>query len=202
MEKEMKKYLVSQFGKPRGIFGKLIGWVMAIKNRKRVLWTISQLQISDHDRILEIGFGPGAAIHEISKIVKNGAIAGIDHSKIMLHQASRRNFRAIKSGQVELKQGSSDSLPYPEDYFNKVFGINVNLFWKDPSQNMKELKRVLKPRGKLAIILQPHWAKTEEAIQAIGKQLLDQFLKIGFTNVNLKSQKLRSGTCLLVEGTK
>jgi len=198
----MKNYLVSQFGNPRGILGKLVGRIMAIKNRRRVLWTIEQLQISAQDKILEIGFGPGVAIREISKIIRNGTIAGIDHSKIMLQQASRRNLQAIKSGRVDLKVGSSDSLPFPENLFTKVFGINVNIFGNDPSANMKELKRVLEPRGKLAIVLQPHWAKTEEAIQTISEKMVNQFWNAGFSDVSLKSGKIRSETCLLVEGSK
>jgi len=42
---------------------------------------------SEHDAILEIGFGNGKYIGEIAKITREGLVAGIDYSATMVSQA-------------------------------------------------------------------------------------------------------------------
>ncbi|MHC4265878.1 MAG: methyltransferase domain-containing protein, partial [Planctomycetota bacterium] len=69
-------------------------------NEERVQWTISLLNISPNDRVLEIGFGPGFAIELISKIATEGLVVGVDHSEVMVRHASKRNARAIRDGKV------------------------------------------------------------------------------------------------------
>ena len=77
-------------------------------NQDRIRWTISLLNIKPDDRLLEIGFGPGFAIELVSKITSEGFVAGIDHSEVMVRQASKRNARAIREGAMN-KFGTGDS---------------------------------------------------------------------------------------------
>ena len=85
--------IAAQFGKPTGLLGNLAGFIMASRssNVERCNWAVSLLNLQSTDRVLEIGFGPGIAIQKMSEIVKEGVIWGIDHSDIMLKQASKRN---------------------------------------------------------------------------------------------------------------
>ena len=66
------KFVVSQFGKPEGLFGKLAGFIMSTRpsNIERSDWGISLLDIQSTDNVLEIGFGPGIAIQKMSEIMK------------------------------------------------------------------------------------------------------------------------------------
>jgi len=59
----------SQFMQPRGFAGWLVGWEMALRpsNRKRNVWAVGLLGVEPSDRVLEIGFGPGIAIRELSR---------------------------------------------------------------------------------------------------------------------------------------
>jgi trans-aconitate methyltransferase len=41
------------------------------------------------DRVLEIGFGPGIAIAELADRATRGHVYGIDHSQVMVQQASQ-----------------------------------------------------------------------------------------------------------------
>jgi SAM-dependent methyltransferase len=103
----------AQFGRPNGFWGSIAGWIMAVRssNRKRNVWAVSLLDVQHGDRILEIGFGPGLAIREISRIALDGYVCGLDHSARMLRQATRRNATAIRHGRVDLRLGSVESLP-------------------------------------------------------------------------------------------
>jgi ubiquinone/menaquinone biosynthesis C-methylase UbiE len=101
------------FRRPSGLAGRLVGFVMASRssNRERNHRAIDLLQIRDGDRVLEIGFGPGLAIEMAARLAGSGNVVGVDHSEIMLRQASRRNRAAIAAGRVELHLASADALP-------------------------------------------------------------------------------------------
>jgi ubiquinone/menaquinone biosynthesis C-methylase UbiE len=91
----------------------MAGWLMAYRssNRQRNVWVVSLLDVQRDDRVLEIGFGPGIAIRELARLAADGRVCGIDHSEVMLRQASRRNADAIRRGAVDLRLGSVDALP-------------------------------------------------------------------------------------------
>src|SRR5918996_2966738 len=106
--------VVRQFGHPHGIGGRLAGWVMAHRasNRRRNRWVASLLDLQPTDRVLEIGFGPGLAIAELSRRVgPSGHVYGVDRSDVMLRQATRRNAAAIQAGRVTLISGNVEQLP-------------------------------------------------------------------------------------------
>src|SRR3981081_2660460 len=105
--------VVCQFGRPQGAAGRVVGWVMAHRgsNRQRNRWVVSLLDVQPTDRVLEIGFGPGVAIAELARRVTRGRVYGIDHSEVMVRQASNRNAAAIGDQRVELLHTSVDRLP-------------------------------------------------------------------------------------------
>src|SRR5262245_14472423 len=109
----IRRFLRAQFGRPQGFWGAVAGTIMVHtrSNQDRIRWTISLLNIRANERVLEIGFGPGFGIALVSKITSDGFIAGVDHSEVMLRQASKRNAMAIRDGKVELRLGSASKLP-------------------------------------------------------------------------------------------
>jgi hypothetical protein len=61
--------VVGQFGYPRAVAGSVAGWEMAHRpsNRHRHRWVVSLLDVQPAGRVLEVGFGPGVAIAELSR---------------------------------------------------------------------------------------------------------------------------------------
>src|SRR5262245_47132632 len=102
----------AQFGHPNGFWGPAVGWILASRpsNRRRNVWAVSLLNVQPRDLILEIGFGPGIAIQECSRLAVEGYVCGLDHSAEMLRQATRRNREAIRTGRVDLRIGSVECL--------------------------------------------------------------------------------------------
>jgi hypothetical protein len=45
------------FEHPTGMVGRIVGHLMAFKNKERSWWVLPQLEINQDDRVLEIGFG-------------------------------------------------------------------------------------------------------------------------------------------------
>jgi len=198
----MIKRFNSQFAHPEGWVGRFVGMILALKNHERNAWAISLLDIQPRDQVLEIGFGPGQAIQEIAKLTSNGFVAGIDLSDTMVAQASKRNSAAIRSGRVLLQQGAESPLPFDDNKFNKVFAVNSMQFWSNPIAGLREVMRVLKPGGRVAITIQPMWAKTEEEVQIVGKKLGFQLKQVGFKQVRLETRQVKPITTVSGIGTK
>jgi hypothetical protein len=77
----------AQFGRPTGLGGWAAGLLMAHRpsNRRRNAWAVSLLDVQRDDRVLELGFGPGLAIRELSRIAAEGYVCGIDHSELAVN---------------------------------------------------------------------------------------------------------------------
>jgi SAM-dependent methyltransferase len=159
MRTAIRGALVRQFMHPRGAAGNVAGAVMAHRpsNRQRNRWVVSLLDVQPTDRVLEIGFGPGLAIAELSRRVgASGHVYGVDHSGVMLRQAARRNAAAIRAGQVTLIRGTVEQPPPAvEGPFDAILAVNSHGAWTAPAERLEDLRRRLTPGGRIAIASQP-----------------------------------------------
>jgi ubiquinone/menaquinone biosynthesis C-methylase UbiE len=199
--------LAQQFRRPVGFVGRLAGFLFRI-NLEGIEWTISLLEIQPNDHVLEIGFGPGHGIQQVARLAMRGRVAGVDFSETMLRQASRRNAAAIAAGRVELCLGDASVLLYPDNTFHKVFATNVVYFWKDPLANLRELRRVMKPGGRLAlyVIAKEDLLKfkiTQTGVYQLyaGEDLVQLLTQAGFRQARFvtKSERHRTGICAIAE---
>ena len=169
-------------------------------NGERIHWVVSLLDIRPQDRVLEIGFGPGLAIEQVSRIASSGFVAGFDHSEVMLRQAAKRNAKAIRDGKVALGLASVTNLPDFDEPFDKIFTINSIHFWVNPVDCLKDLRKLLRPGGLIAVTLQPRSrGATDATATEIGKELASNLELAGFLHVRLevKESKPVSVACAL-----
>src|SRR4051794_14033765 len=105
--------LQSQFCLPRGVLGRVVGWVMSRENARMNRATVDLLRAGPQDQVLELGFGPGQAIDLLVKRSPAQWIAGVDPSDVMIEQATALNQDSIDAGRVALFRATAEKLPFP-----------------------------------------------------------------------------------------
>jgi SAM-dependent methyltransferase len=184
----------AQFRRPTGFWGYGAGLLMAHRssNRRRNAWAVSLLEVRPADRVLEIGFGPGLAIRECSRIAQHGYVCGIDHSEVMLRQARRRNAGGISRGVVDLRLGSVDALPAFDAPFDKILAVNAMLFWNQHDVRLEKLRHLLSPGGTIAVAHQPRGpGASDETSLARGQEIAEALGCAGFTEVRTETLPLQ-----------
>jgi SAM-dependent methyltransferase len=179
--------VVGQAHHPRGPAGRVTAWEMAHRpsNRRRSAWVVSLLRVRPADRVLEIGFGPGVAVAELAR-AGAGRVYGIDHSAVMVRQASRRNAAAIKAGRVTLVRASVDQLPAALDGpFDVILAVNSLAFWPAPAERLAELRGRLGPGGRIAIAAQPRSpGATADTSRAAAREIEGLLREAGYTHLS------------------
>ncbi|URM89796.1 methyltransferase domain-containing protein [Streptomyces sp. MRC013] len=144
----------TNFRKPDGTAGRLVGHLMTLQHRSLTVWTIEHMEVRRSQRVLDVGCGGGMAVKLLSERTPQGFVAGVDYSMDMVSQAVRRNADAIARGRVEVRHGDSAALPYDDAGFDHVSAIETFYFWPDPMRGLAEAHRVLRPGGQVAITLE------------------------------------------------
>ena len=199
------KRIAAQFGRPAGLPGALAGFIMAHRssNRERNRWAISLLNLKPGDSVLEVGFGPGMAIREMGRVVTTGIIWGLDHSPVMVRQASRRNARAVAAGKVKLLAGSVSTIPPSIGPLDKILSVNTYQFWKNPDTAAGALYARMNPRGLIAIVHQPRKPGSVDAdADAAGEKIAQCLGRAGFGNVRIEKNQMKPVAAVCVIGEK
>ncbi len=141
------EFVAQQLRKPSGEFAPKVGQKMNLVNKPLYDLMFDVMDIEDDDDILEIGFGTGRFFEAL--FAKNNTIhvSGLDYSEEMVEMARETNLENVSNNKLTLMLGNSDSIPFPDQSFNKVFCNMVIYFWDQPKKHLKEIKRVLKPGG-------------------------------------------------------
>lgn len=196
------KILDAAFARPQGLLGRLGGTIMARSSGLRNEWIISLLDVQRDNRILEVGFGPGVVIQSLATKAQEGFIAGIDASPLMVQQASKLNAQTIRNGRLHLQQGSALALPYEDASFDTALTINSVQIWPDSLAGVKEMQRVLKPGGLIALALQPVWVREDSEVKKIGADLVTLLDKTGFLQTRLEFKPMKPMACVCALGIK
>ena len=148
---------LAQFHHPTGAGGHVAGWIMSWRssNVARNRWAVQLLDVQPNDRVIELGCGPGVAIAALATRATRGLVVGVDHSQVMIRQARRRNRAAIKAGRVHLIHAPVESLAINDGQFDAALAVNTVGMWPEPTARLRELARLLRPGGRIALVSQP-----------------------------------------------
>ena len=117
---------------------------------ERVLWAVETLAVEPDDRLLEIGCGPGVAISLIAERLDGGTITAIDRSSVAVERARWRNEAHVESGLATIRKAALEELEPVGERYDKIFAVNVNVFWvRDAGPELNLIRNLLAPGGSL-----------------------------------------------------
>lgn len=201
----LQQTLVTQFSKPQGALGRLAGLVMAHRrsNRDRNRWTVELLDLSPGDHVLEIGCGPGLALAASTARVTLGRVVGIDHSEVMIRQASHRNRQAVAAGTLDLRVGGLEQLDGLAGQFDKVYWVNVVQFVRDKPAAFRALRAVLRPGGLCATTYMPRLSgATRDATLRSANEIRQHLEDAGFIDIRTEELPLEPVPAMCVIGQR
>ena len=151
------------------VFGKLLG-----PGRRQAF---KYLDRRPHQRVLEVGIGPGSTLEFYPPKTK---VVGIDISAPMIEKARKKAAQINSGSQFELKVMDACRLEFPDDHFDAVMAAYVITTVQDPQRVCREILRVVKPGGQIIAVNHTRsqngsiWGRVEDVMAPV-------FVRIGFT---------------------
>jgi arsenite methyltransferase len=164
-------------------FGAAVMLRSSLVGKKRVRdRLVAALALSGNERVLDAGCGLGLALIGCAKKLTTGKAVGIDlwAAKDLSNnnpEATRANAAAEGvADRVEVETGDITRLPFPDASFDVV--VSMTVIHNIPSreardQALRELIRVLKPGGRIAIFDLLHTSRYRDVLLAGGLKVRD-----------------------------
>lgn len=188
------KTLFTNCAHPKGRMGRAMLKFMNLCHAPLTNWGLSLLDIQEGRTMLDIGCGGGATLRRLLKRSKGGMVYGIDISEESVAKARKVN-AAVLDKQVFVTQGSAEKLPYEDWKFDLVTAVETIYFWPNLPQCLQEVRRVLKPGGRFAVMVEvadenSKWVSLVDGMKAYSpEQLKDLLADAGFVEIEVHRKK-------------
>lgn len=199
-------YLARQARKPQKWIGRPFLWAMNLSHSTLTDWGLQQVSIEKNFNILDVGCGGGRTIQKLAAVATEGLVCGVDYASGSVAVSRSKNARLIKSGRVEIREGSVSHLPFPDGSFDLATAVETQYYWPDLVADMKEVRRVLKSGGRLVVIAETYKGGRLDKLKAPAMKLLksthlsvddhrELFLSAGYDDVQIIEEKKRGWIC-------
>ena len=131
------------------------------------------LAVGGADRVLEIGGGPGVAASIVCERLETGRMLLIDRSPTAIERTRRRNPEHVASGRLGLETLDLRDFEPSGRRFDKVFAVNVNVFWTTrATQELARVREALAPGGTLFLFYEtPSAGREDEVVTRVAEAL-------------------------------
>lgn len=164
--------LVRQCRKPTWLPGRLFLRSMNRSHSSLTKWGLSHASIQPTDTILDVGCGGGRTIDTMAKAASQGRVFGVDYSATSVDVARRVNAAAIEADRVCVQQASVSALPFPAATFDLVTAVETHYYWPDLLSDLREVRRVLKPDGRVVLIAEAYRGRRADWLYRPAMRLL------------------------------
>ncbi|HEX6583458.1 MAG TPA: penicillin acylase family protein [Thermoleophilaceae bacterium] len=114
---------------------------------------IEALDLTANDRVLDVGFGGGTALAQLLRGSPSRTVAGVEPSVAMIERVAKRFHADMASGRLVLEHGSAERLPFSDESFDALLSVHTVYFFADRPAALSEMRRVLKPGGRIVIAI-------------------------------------------------
>jgi protein-L-isoaspartate O-methyltransferase len=161
---------------------------------ERIDWAVRLLDVAPEDEILEVGCGPGVAAALVCRRLAVGRITAIDRSATAIQRATSRNAEHVAAGrasfhQLDLADGDQVRRTLGGRRFDKVFAVNVNVFWVRPTgAELGLLLELLRPGGALHLVYEtPAAERAAQVAEAVTGALARRGVAATVTTADVPS---------------
>lgn len=117
-------------------------------------WSFEHLALSRGEAVLDIGCGTGDDVAAMAELVgPEGRAVGVDYSEAMVAEALRRHGDVPG---ISFRRGDAQALPFDSEVFDACRAERVLIHVQDPDAAVREMARVVRPGGRVALI-EPDW---------------------------------------------
>src|SRR5215510_14343196 len=143
--------------------------------------TVDRLGLQPGNSILDVGCGTGASALPAAQIVgPTGKVIGVDLAEKLLEMArTKATQRQLQN--VEFRLGDMTALGLPDNQFDAIVSVFSIFFVQDMVSIVRELWRMVKPGGKLAIttwgarFFAPVYSVWREAVRNVRPDLYSAY---------------------------
>ena len=198
------KSFFSQCARPEGALGRVMLSFMNYTHAPLTNWGLKLVDVQDGWTMLDVGCGGGFTIRRLLKRSKDAQVYGIDISEESVAKAKKVNAEVLDK-QVFITQGSAEKLPYEDKKFDLVTAVETVYFWPNLPDCLQEVRRVLKPGGKFAILVEvvdsdSKWTSVVEGMTAYSPEDLKKLLDdAGFIKTEIYRKKPTYATIIGVK---
>lgn len=160
---------------------------------------LDELKLASEDNLLEVGCGGGAFV---KAALESGCKAtALDYSLEQIMVAQHQNASSVQQGRLALLEADAVKLPLVDEEFTCAVMTGVLDFLSEPVLALSEIRRTLKPGGRMIVYAgSPDLKGTPAAPEPFAsrlrfygdEELLDLAARAGFTNRRLVSPDFES----------
>lgn len=138
------------------------------KSRQREMWSsfaptatlttpvaahvVQFADVGPEEKVLDVACGTGVVA--ITAALRGAIVCGLDLTPELLEHA-RENEKTAGCNAIEWTEGDAERLPYADESFDVVLSQFGHMFAPRPDVTLSEMRRVLKPGGRIAFATWP-----------------------------------------------
>jgi SAM-dependent methyltransferase len=106
------------------------------------------------ERVLDVACGTGVLTRLVAKTIgPKGRVIGLDLNSEMLAVARKIALEPTSAASIEWREGDASAMPFEDEFFDVVFCAFGLMFFPDRVAALKEMRRVLRPNGRLTLMV-------------------------------------------------
>lgn len=183
--KPIESYLIDQSKNPSGFVGAVMTKIWNLTFEKMTNWAIGKVNIEEDDYILDVGCGGGKTIYDVVYKINNGKVYGIDISSESVSTSIKKNKKNIEAGKVEILEADVATLPFNDNYFNKITAIQTHIYWDQLEKGFEEIYRTLKRDGEFLLVCEKDKIEYHMTAYKENDEMEALLYRTGFSDIKI-----------------